>query len=71
MPGREFFARMGVEFAEHEDAARENADRQTAVERLVTKAEYEFKLLRRDLSGLLDVFDGAVERASAEAAEVA
>ncbi len=53
MPGKEFFARMGPQFAQQAGIARENAQRQADVERLIAKAEYECIQVRRELAGLL------------------
>lgn len=53
MPGRDFFVRMASAFAEHAGSARENADRQASVERLISKAEYECVQVRRELEGLV------------------
>jgi hypothetical protein len=60
---------MGPQFAEHESSARENAARQANVQRLVTKAEYEFGQMRRELAGLIAVANEpvAVERVSQRA----
>ncbi len=55
MAGTEFFARMGPQFAEQAGTARANAERQADVERLVSKAEYEYLQMCRDLVGLLPV----------------
>lgn len=53
MPGKDFFARMGPEFAQQAGSARENADRQADVERLIAKAEYDCIQLRRELSAVM------------------
>ncbi len=53
MPGKEFFERMGPQFAEHAGTARANVERQADVERLIAKAEYECLQMRRELAGLL------------------
>jgi hypothetical protein len=53
MPGQDFFERMGPQFAEHADTARQNAQRQADVERLLSKAEYDYRQMRRELAGLL------------------
>jgi hypothetical protein len=55
MPEQEFFERMAPEFAEHASSARENAQRQVDVERLIATAEYEVSKMRRELAGLLQV----------------
>jgi hypothetical protein len=55
MPGQEFFERMGPQFAEHADTARQNAQRQADVERLLSKAEYDYLQMRRELAGLLAI----------------
>lgn len=55
MPGTEFFARMGAQFAEQAGTARENAQRQAEVERLLARAEYEYYQMRRELVGLLPI----------------
>jgi hypothetical protein len=65
MPGQEFFERMAPEFAEHASSARENAQRQVDVERLIATAEYEFLQMRRALTGLLP---GAVEPSAEQTA---
>jgi hypothetical protein len=78
MPGKDFMARMAPEFAQHAGSARENANRQAAVERLIAKAEYEYFQVRRDLMTVLGIAEGpaAVAQDSAspappEAAEAA
>jgi hypothetical protein len=71
MPGRDFFARMGPQFAQHLGSAQENADRQANVERLVAKAEYEFYQLRRELMGLVEGVKMLSMPAPAEADAVA
>ncbi len=53
MEEQEFFERMGPQFAAHADTARENAQRQADVERLIATAEYEYYQMRRELVGLL------------------
>jgi hypothetical protein len=55
MQEQEFFERMAPEFAEHASSARENAQRQVDVERLIDTAEYEYRTMRRELAGLLPV----------------
>jgi hypothetical protein len=55
MPEQEFFERMAPEFAEHASSARENAQRQVDVERLIDTAEYEYLKMRRELLGLLPI----------------
>ena len=52
----DFFARYTSEFAQQLGSSQENADRQVAAERLVSKAEYELYQLRREL---VDFIDGA------------
>jgi len=54
MPGNEFFARMGPEFAQQVGSAHENATRQADVGRLIAKAEYEYYQLRRGLVGVME-----------------
>jgi hypothetical protein len=51
--GSEFFERMGPLFAAQVGEARENAQRQADVERLLARAEYEYGQMRRELAGLL------------------
>lgn len=53
MPGKEFFARMAPQFAEHAGSARDTESRQTDVKRLIAKAEYECCQVRRELTGLI------------------
>jgi hypothetical protein len=55
MAGTEFFERMGPQFAEQAGIARANVQRQADVERLISKAEYEYLQMCRDLEGLLPV----------------
>ncbi len=55
MAGTEFFERMGPQFAEQAGGARANAQRQVDVERLISKAEYEYLQMRRELVGLIPV----------------
>jgi hypothetical protein len=57
MPEAEFFARMGPEFAQHSDFARENAGRQADAARLLAKVEYEFYLVRRELAAVMPGID--------------
>jgi hypothetical protein len=73
MPGKEFFARMGPQFAEHAGTARENMQRQADVERLIAKAEYECVQVRRELAELLalEVPPGVETEAAPQDAEVA
>lgn len=53
MPGKEFFARMAPEFAQHAGSARESETRQGELERLIATAEYECYQLRRELVGVM------------------
>ncbi len=55
MAGTEFFERMGPQFAAQAGTARANAERQADVERLISKAEYEYLQMCRDLVGLLPI----------------
>jgi hypothetical protein len=57
MPEAEFFARMGPEFAQHSDFARQNAARQADAARLLAKVEYEFHLVRRELATVMPGID--------------
>lgn len=54
MAAADLFARFVSEFSGQAGSAKANADRQATAERLLTKAEYEFYQLRRDLAGVLD-----------------
>jgi len=67
MPGRDFFARMTPDFAQHAGSAKENAERQASVERLLSKAEYECVQLRRELVGLVPFAEPALIEALIEA----
>ena len=67
MPGTEFFERMQPEFEQQASSARDVAERQVDVERLIAKGEYEVYQLRRALAGLM-AFDD--EPAAEETAPV-
>lgn len=77
MPGTEFFTRMQPEFEQQTTAAREVAERQTDVERLISTGEYECYQLRRELNGLIELAeppqsaDGETAPAPLEPAEAA
>jgi hypothetical protein len=73
MPGKEFFERMGPQFAEQAGTARANVERQADVERLIAKAEYECLQMRRELAGLLalEAAPGLEAEAAAQPAVVA
>jgi hypothetical protein len=64
MPGTEFFERMQPEFEQQASSARDVAERQVDVERLIAKGEYEVYQLRRALSGLVALDEPSADEAS-------
>ena len=63
MAAHDLFARFVPEFARHVGSAKDNADRQANAERLLSKAEYEFYQLRRDLVGVMETAEEPPEPA--------
>jgi hypothetical protein len=66
MEGTDFFERMGPQFAEQAGTARANAKRQADVERMISKAEYEYLQMCRELVGLLPVQQEPARQAAAD-----
>jgi len=64
MPGTEFFERMQPEFEQQASSARDVAERQVDVERLIAKGEYEVYQLRRALAGLMAFDEPAADEAA-------
>jgi hypothetical protein len=62
---------MGPQFAEQAGTARANAERQADVERLISKAEYEYLQMCRELVGLLPVQEEPTRREATVARDVA